>query len=137
MDLTADAFEKGVDDIVSAIADAIDFVENTDISLEVEGGTHYANGSLNGALNVTVTINTGDKTVVSASINDKGFIDAVNKGLQMADDVTVAASTVVSKTEAVVQKLLKYLVNTTMQLANLAEEDFQNGITDVADAIAR
>merc|ERR1711994_513310 len=70
------------------------------------------------------------------SINEKNFLDKVNDALSKVDNVLVAACSVADKTAADVVKLLKYLVKTTLKIADLTADAFEDGIEDVRKAVA-
>merc|ERR1719361_1152739 len=134
LDLTEEAFIDGVDDIRGAIASVVGEVkDHVYVSAYVNGSV--IDGDLSAGFEVDVQINTNNHISVSMSINEKNFLDKVNDALAKVDNVLVAACSVVDKTAADVVKLLKYLVKTTLKIADLTVDAFEDGIEDVRKAV--
>jgi len=133
--LTGEAFVDGLDDIKGAIASVVGEVKDHIYVYAYVNGS-LADGDLTAGFEVGVQINTNNHVSVSFTINEKNFLDKVNDALTKVDNVLVAACSVVDKTAADVVKLLQYLVKTTLKLANLTVNAFEDGMEDVRKAVA-
>jgi len=102
VDLTADAFEDGIEDVRQAVADAARVaVDAVSVVLSFSVDVEISNGTLS----VDASINTNNERAVSRTVGKNGFLNDVNKGLSKAKNYLVSLAQAIHKTEPLIVQL--------------------------------
>merc|ERR1719361_2817443 len=162
VDLTADAFEDGIEDVRQAVADAARVaVDAVSVVLSFSVDVEISNGTLS----VDASINTNNERAVSRTVGKNGFLNDVNKGLSKAKNYLVSLAQAIHKTEPLIVQLwddatgdvvpaddvvpeddaqttepasstAKYLVQTTLNFTQMTEDVFADSYDALKDVVA-